>query len=185
LIGFLYIAYTDTAGDVPKAQHLACGPDVDCRVGWLMHGVNAEATLVAKGQGRPQYCVDATLKPLLDKGYTHFHWVKEDGTCLREGNVYNGYLIRLTAQGRFEFFHSGNEVNHGGSGGGCGGDEGGCEDEGGCDGDEGGCSEDEGGCSGDKGDGHDQADGHDKGTLISPGPDWESHRNVSVCTAVE
>jgi hypothetical protein len=116
LIGFLYIAYTDSTGDVPEAQHVACGAEVVCRVGWLMHGVNAQATLVTKGQGRPQYCVDATFQPLLDQGFTHFHWVKEHGTCLREGEVNSGYLIRLTALDRFEFFHSGNEGNHGGSG---------------------------------------------------------------------
>jgi len=155
LHGFIYIHDTGeiTEEGFPIAEKAHC-PTQDCRVGWVVKGVQVTATLMSKG---PRiWLVDPNDLPV-EPGYTHFHWIGDPHSPhdLVIGQQYTGILMKRMAVTPFYWLGGSGQGGggHGGSGGGgCGGDEGGCGgDEGGCSGDEGGCSGDEGGCSGDEG----------------------------------
>lgn len=111
LNGFFYIRYTgDEVDGVPVAEHGDCTMTPDaCTVGWLLHGISAQATLLAKPEGEhPLWCVAADDIPP-QQGYSHFHWLgaPEHAGDLEIGAVYDGYLLKLTARDEFFFEHHG------------------------------------------------------------------------------
>ena len=111
LRGHFYIRFTGDAQDgYPVAKHANCSevPD-ECTVGWKLHGIPMVAELVAHGEGEhPTWCIDADDLPT-QPGYTHFHWAgsPEHAGGLIEGEVYEGYLLKLTARDSFYFEHHG------------------------------------------------------------------------------
>jgi hypothetical protein len=103
LQGFFYISFTgDSVEDLPEADH---GTDT---VGWILHGVPAMATLLAKPENEhPIWCVDPIDLPQA-QGYTHFHWIgEEEQGELIVGTTYYGYILKLTAIDSFFFSHAG------------------------------------------------------------------------------
>ena len=111
--GFFYIKFTGDVNEeyeVPEAEHANCNnvPD-DCTVGWKLKGVSAQAKLLDKPAGKhPQWCVNPGAMPR-SPGYTHFHWygLPLHAGDLKIGDVYDGYLLKLTAVDRFWFDHHG------------------------------------------------------------------------------
>mgnify|MGYP003702812913 CR=1 FL=1 len=110
--GFFYIKFTgtETADGDPVAEHAKCDktPD-DCSVGWKLKGVPVQAKLLAKPDGEhPQWCVEAKDIPQ-SPGYSHFHWLgpPEHAGDLKDGDIRDGYLLKLTAVDKFWFDHHG------------------------------------------------------------------------------
>ncbi|MCA9896642.1 MAG: hypothetical protein H6654_04880 [Ardenticatenaceae bacterium] len=111
LNGFLYIVYTGEEMDgVPAAMHGDCTMQPEaCAVGWMLQGVPVQATLLDKPEGdHPQWCINKQDMPR-QRGYSHFHWLgaPEHAGDLQIGEVYDGYLLKLTARATFFFEHHG------------------------------------------------------------------------------
>ncbi len=110
LQGFFYIRYTGEVNQgYPEARHGDCNATLDCTVGWILHGIPTSAKLLDNTSGQhPVWCVDAEDLPR-QPGYTHFHWLDaaEHAGGLMVGDVYNGYLLKLTARDAFFFDHHG------------------------------------------------------------------------------
>lgn len=112
LEGFFYIKFTGdyTADGYPIAKHANCGnvPD-ECTVGWILHGIPTTAEYLGHPDGQhPQWRIEpGNLPP--QPGYTHFHWLNESAHAdgLTVGEVYDGYLLKLTALDTFYFDHHG------------------------------------------------------------------------------
>ena len=108
--GFFYIEFTGNEVDgVPEAVHANCETSADCTVGWKLKGVPVQATLFEQSEpGHPTWCIDPADMPRAP-GYTHFHWQgdPEQPGGLSNGVLYDGYLLKLTAQDRFFFKHHG------------------------------------------------------------------------------
>ncbi len=104
LQGFFYITYTGNVIDgLPEARH------GDETVGWILHGVPATARLISVTKGaHPVWCIDPADLPV-QRGYTHFHWLdaSETASGLIEGEIYDGYILKLTARDGFAFSHNG------------------------------------------------------------------------------
>ena len=67
------------------------------------------AEIVAHEEGQhPTWCIDRDDLPS-QPGYTHFHWSgrPEHADGLTGGEIYEGYLLKLTARDRFYFEHYG------------------------------------------------------------------------------
>jgi hypothetical protein len=111
LKGFFYIKFTGNFQDgYPEATHADCTkvPD-ECTVGWTLHGVRIQAMLLENEPGQhPIWYVDSDDVPN-QPGYTHFHWLggPEHAHDLTVGEVYDGYLLKLTAVDTFFFQHHG------------------------------------------------------------------------------
>ncbi|WP_420643031.1 hypothetical protein [Candidatus Leptofilum sp.] len=111
LNGFLYNVFIgDEVNGVPVAKHGDCTVQAEeCTVGWQLHGVAIQATLLDKPEGdHPLWCVDAKDIPR-QRGFSHFHWLgaPEHAGHLQIGEVYDGYLLKLTARAQFFFEHHG------------------------------------------------------------------------------
>ena len=111
LTGFFYISFTGTVQNgVPVATHANCvEEDAACLAGWVLKGVPVQATVYDKQPHQhPQWCVDAADLPKRP-GYSHFHWLggPEHAGDLVVGDVYDGYLLLLTATETFFFDHHG------------------------------------------------------------------------------
>ena len=110
--GFFYIKYSGgfTEDGTPVAMHGDCSKDqVDCTVGWLLKGQPTQARYLGHEMGQhPTWCVEPADLPK-EPGYSHFHWLNQsphaDG--LIEGQVYEGYLLKLNAIDKFFFDHHG------------------------------------------------------------------------------
>jgi hypothetical protein len=78
-------------------------------VGWKLKGVRAQAMLLDNPEsGHPIWCINSQdLAPSPD--YSHFHWegAPEHAGMLTVGNIYDGYLLKLTAVEHFFFKHHG------------------------------------------------------------------------------
>ncbi len=112
LVGFFYIRFTGVTTDdgIPVAMHANCNqvPD-ECTVGWKLHGLTMQATLLEKVPGEhPLWCIDPTDLPK-QPGYSHFHWfgLPEHAGNLVVGDTYEGMLLKLTAVETFFFEHHG------------------------------------------------------------------------------
>jgi len=110
--GFFYIKYTGevTPDGVAVAEHGNCPetPEI-CTVGWLLQGVPLQAQLVAHEEGEhPTWCVDPADLPA-QPGFSHFHWIgaPAHAGAIEIGDVYDGYLLKLTAIDTFFFAHHG------------------------------------------------------------------------------
>ena len=134
LEGFFYIRFTGdlTADGVPIAKHADCNKVGDeCTVGWILDGIPIQATYLGHEMGsHPQWYIDPAELPR-QPGYSHFHWLgqpehpggsgggmsghsgESDGGMsghtggLVKGQVYDGYLLKLTARDTFFFEHHG------------------------------------------------------------------------------
>lgn len=103
LEGFFYITYTGFyVGDLPEATH---GTET---LGWILNGIQAQATLIANPAGQhPTWCLDSLDIPQ-SQGFTHFHWVGPvEHEYLIVGDSYSGYLLKLTAIDSFFLSHAG------------------------------------------------------------------------------
>jgi hypothetical protein len=112
LIGFFYIRYTgaQTGQGVPVAVHTN-GTEVneEVVVGWMLHGIPVRARLLIHTPGQhPTWLIDPADLPAAP-GYTHFHWVgaPTHGNQLVPGELYDGWLLKLTAVRTFFFQHHG------------------------------------------------------------------------------
>ncbi len=111
LQGFFYITFNgnETGDGIPEATHGNCNMNPGCTVGWNLHGIPVQATLVAHGEGQhPTWCIDPDDMPN-QQGYTHFHWLgaPEHAGGIGLGETYEGYLLKLTAHETFFFKHHG------------------------------------------------------------------------------
>ena len=98
LQGFFYIRFTGNfINGYPEAVH---GQET---VGWTLYGIPIKAKLVDLSP-HPAWCVDPADLPQ-QAGYTHFHWLgsPEHDDDLVIGNMYDGYLMKLTARDTFIF----------------------------------------------------------------------------------
>ena len=108
LTGFFYITIFDEDNGIPVADHGDCEENPEgCTVGWTLQGIRMQAKLLEKGMGQhPQWFIPAENMPR-QPGYTHFHWIAEDNEELIVGEIYDGYLLKLTAREKFFFEHHG------------------------------------------------------------------------------
>jgi hypothetical protein len=111
LEGFFYIKFTGQFQDgYPEATHANCTQASEaCTVGWILHGVHIQATLLEHEPGQhPLWYVDLDDVPK-QPGYTHFHWLgnPEHAHDLTVGDTYDGFLLKLTAVDTFFFQHHG------------------------------------------------------------------------------
>ena len=112
LVGFFYIRFTGETTDdgIPFAMHANCSQVQDeCTVGWKLHGLTMQATLLEKEMGEhPLWCIDPADLPQ-QPGYSHFHWfgTPEHAGNLVVGDKYDGMLLKLTAVDTFIFQHHG------------------------------------------------------------------------------
>jgi len=78
-------------------------------VGWILYGVPLKAKLLAlPPMMQPEWCIDPADLPR-EKGFSHFHWVGMPmmGDGLTVGQIYDGFLLKLTAIDRFFFMMGG------------------------------------------------------------------------------
>jgi len=104
LQGFFYITFT--GGSVQGAPAATHGEDA---VGWILYGVPLKAKLLAlPPMMQPEWCIDPADLPR-EKGFSHFHWVGMPmmGDGLTVGQIYDGFLLKLTAIDRFFFMMGG------------------------------------------------------------------------------
>lgn len=110
LTGFFYITFTEGKTlDLPNARH---GTET---AGWYLDGVPAHNAVVLDTSGlHPIWCIDPNDVPS-SPGYSHFHWLgdPQSHTELSEGDVHNGYLLKLTAIDTFYFEHGGFPITPG------------------------------------------------------------------------
>ncbi len=109
LQGILYIRYTgETIDGIPVAEHTDCSMDpAACVAGWVFQGVPAQAAVVSMDEmGMPRFCASAAILRKL-VGFSHFHWLGEPmmDMDLLVGQIYSGYLLKLTALSAFYFRH--------------------------------------------------------------------------------
>jgi hypothetical protein len=103
LQGFFYIMFT--GGSVQGAPAAAHGED---SVGWILYGVPMKAKLKAlpdmQSMQMPLWCINASDLPR-EKGFSHFHWLGMPmmGDGLTVGQIYEGFLLKLTAIDTFFF----------------------------------------------------------------------------------
>ena len=105
LTGFLYITPTEDERDgIPIVEH---GTST---VGWGLKGIAIKATYCGQPRDEhPAWVIDPREMPRR-LGFTHFHWEgdkpsdEEDGDI---GEIFDGYLLKLTAVDTFWFDHHG------------------------------------------------------------------------------
>ncbi len=116
LQGSLYIVFeengqADLHPGIPTAMHGDCelNPE-ECTAGWILYGVPVEAVFIGMGGGFPLWCIDAADLPVAP-GYSHFHWTGDPETAagLTVGQVYSGFLMKLTAVDTFLFHMEGHQ----------------------------------------------------------------------------
>jgi hypothetical protein len=117
---------------VPIAKHADCNKvGQECTVGWILDGIPIQATYLGHEEGsHPQWYIDPAALPQ-QPGYSHFHWLGQPehpggshggmsghsadssggmsghSGGLQVGQVYDGYLLKLTARDTFFFEHHG------------------------------------------------------------------------------
>jgi len=93
LSGALFVYFTgeiDGDSGLPVARHPrgeshneVCGIDVDCVIGWKLHGMKASANFLfhsgVNGDDHPVWLVDRATIPQ-PGSFTHFHWITSMGT---------------------------------------------------------------------------------------------------------
>jgi hypothetical protein len=110
LQGFFYIRFTGevTIEDDPIAEHANCTtvPD-ECTVGWMLHGIPLAAEYCGQPDGQHPIWFVAPEDFPAQPGYTHFHWLNASAHAsgLTVGEIYDGYLLKLTARDTFFFKH--------------------------------------------------------------------------------
>lgn len=109
LLGFLYLRFTETVtkDGYPVATHADCALVTDCVVGWTLRGKPARATFLYQPMhDHPVFVVGRARIPQ-PGAYVHFHWT--GAVMLAPQQVFDGYLLQLTAVRRFCFVHHGAE----------------------------------------------------------------------------
>jgi len=112
LTGFLYITPSDQTTDdgVPIAKHGDCTVNPHgCTVGWELRGLARDAEYCGHVEGEhPAWAIESSAMPH-QQGFTHFHWLNESThhDTLMVGDIYDGYLLKLTAVETFVFNHHG------------------------------------------------------------------------------
>ena len=107
LLGFLYLRFTGTVTQdgYPVATHADCTVVTDCIVGWTFRGKPSRATFLYQPMhDHPVFLVGRARIPQ-PGAYVHFHWTGSVTPAPQQ--VFDGYLLQLTAVRRFCFVHHG------------------------------------------------------------------------------
>ncbi len=112
LFGFLYVTYTGNYTDagLPIAEH--CGqntPPNECIVGWMIRGIQGEATFVFHENDHPIWLVGSRADIPQPGAFSHFHWFGGPAGAgeLVEETPYSGFFLELKAVRKFAFLHAG------------------------------------------------------------------------------